>query len=84
MSAEGKEKNACESNTKESPSPEEPEKRELPCKPTALRVNPEGIPQELKERRQWLVWRYEYRFYLNEALRLQKAGRSPRRPKRRK
>jgi putative DNA primase/helicase len=29
--------------------------------PSALPVNPDGIPQELKDRPQWVVWRYEER-----------------------
>lgn len=31
-----------------------------PAKPTPLAVNPEGIPAELRQRRQWLTWRYEW------------------------
>jgi putative DNA primase/helicase len=30
-------------------------------KPTALAVDPDGIPAELKERRQWVLWRYTWK-----------------------
>jgi hypothetical protein len=30
-------------------------------RPQALPVNPDGIPDELKERDQWVCWRYEWR-----------------------
>jgi hypothetical protein len=30
-------------------------------KPAALPVNPDGIPAELRERQQWVVWRWEWR-----------------------
>ena len=33
----------------------------MPPRPTALRVNTDGIPQELKARRQWVVWRYVWK-----------------------
>lgn len=29
-------------------------------KPSALRINPGNIPQELKARRQWVCWKYEW------------------------
>jgi hypothetical protein len=34
---------------------------ERPPKPTALTVDPNGIPPELKERRQWLLWKYTWK-----------------------
>src|SRR5262245_22628755 len=30
-------------------------------KPPALPVNPDGIPAELRERPQWVCWRYDHR-----------------------
>jgi primase-polymerase (primpol)-like protein len=32
-----------------------------PERPTALPVQPENIPQELRERPQWVLWRYRWR-----------------------
>ena len=31
-----------------------------PAKPHALPLDPDGIPQGLKDRPQWVLWRYEY------------------------
>lgn len=34
--------------------------RSTPTKPTSLKVLPENIPQELREKTQWVVWRYTW------------------------
>jgi hypothetical protein len=31
-----------------------------PPKPTALKVLPENIPQHLKDKPQWVIWRYDW------------------------
>ena len=33
---------------------------EAPPRPTALSVNPDGVPAELKGLSQWILWRYEW------------------------
>ena len=33
----------------------------MPPRPTALRVNADGIPQELKARQQWVVWQFTWK-----------------------
>lgn len=33
----------------------------IPPRPTALPVNPDEIPQELKSRQQWVVWRFTWK-----------------------